>query len=124
MATTSLKLQSSNSFETSSCETQMDSDKDSVHWQFPLRTDALLDLTIVLPVCSETTDTNSLSQPLGTYKDTSSKKGKKKNSIMISSGQINISIYRKRKGGTGFQYRIKQQSALTDNSLTESTYQG
>jgi len=74
MATTSLKLQSSNSFEISSCETQMDSDRDSVHWQPPLRTDALLDLTIVFPVCSETTDINSLSQPLGTCDDHTSRK--------------------------------------------------
>lgn len=82
MATTSLKLQSSNSFETSSCETQMDSDKDSVHWQLPLRTDALLDLTIVFPVCSEMTDTKSLSQPLGTCFRASNKK---KISMVISS---------------------------------------
>lgn len=68
MATISLRSQSSISLEELSLEIDIDSEKLSDHWQPPLRTDTLLDFAIVLPFSTETTETNSLSHPLGTYK--------------------------------------------------------
>ena len=68
MATTSLKRHSSTSFEASSCGIQIESDKVSVHRQFPVRTDDFPVLVVVLPVSTEIIETQSLSHPLGTCK--------------------------------------------------------
>lgn len=66
MVTRSLKRHCSRSFEASSREIQIDSDKVSVHRQFPFRTNAFPDLLIVFPVFAEIRDKESLSHPLGT----------------------------------------------------------
>lgn len=66
MATTILYRHSSSSFVAPSWETQIDSEKESVHWQVPPCTAVLLDFAIVFPVSTETIETKSLSQPLGT----------------------------------------------------------
>lgn len=67
METTSLKKQSCSSFEESSCEKHIVSEIESVHWQLPLCTSALLDFAIVFPVSTEIIDTTNLSQPFGTF---------------------------------------------------------
>lgn len=69
MATTSLNKHSSITSELSPRTIQIDSEKASAHRQFPFRTDALLDLVMVLPVSTEMIDTKSLSHPFGTFKN-------------------------------------------------------
>lgn len=66
VATISLRRQSSISSEELYLEIHIDSEKVSDHWQLPLRTTTLLDFAIVLPFSTDTTETNSLSHPLGT----------------------------------------------------------
>lgn len=66
IVTTSLMRHSSISFKALSCGIQIDSENVSIHRQFPFRAGALLDLAMVLPVSTKTTDTTSLSHPFGT----------------------------------------------------------
>lgn len=111
METMSLNRQSSRSFEESSWETHIDSDRVSLHWQLPLRTTALLDFAIAFPVSTETTDTNSLSHPLGTWKSQTSSVSKEWVTNWFEHVTIHPFVQKKKK-------KEKKRSILHQNQLS------